>query len=74
MKGIQRDDDGFPLGIKQCLTVGSIVYEKLFVLIPGAEMTAENGKDPVFWFNLRTKNSTQLRKADKAPKLFRFTS
>ena len=62
---LQRADHGAAGGIKEGFFVGAVKNEKGFVLIPGAEVTAQKWKHAVFRFDLAAQYAAQFGKTDK---------
>ena len=52
MQLVHRKDAGAPLGVQQNLPVGAVVNEKGLVGVAAAKMTAQQGQDLVFRFDL----------------------
>lgn len=51
---------------QQYLMVDPVVDQKVLILKAGAEVSPQQGKDPVFWLDLSGQDAAVVRKADEA--------
>ena len=51
---------------QQHLMVDPVVDQKVLILKAGAEVSPQQGKDPVFWLDLSGQDAAVVRKADEA--------
>lgn len=65
-QGVQGADGGGPVLAQQHLVMDPVIDQEVFILKAGAEMSPQQGKDPVFWLDLRGQDAAVVRKADEA--------
>ena len=58
---------------QQHLMMNPVVDQKVLILKAGAEVSPQQGKDPVFWLDLRGQDAAVVRKADEALQKMGFT-
>ena len=58
---------------QQHLMMNPVVDQKVLILKAGAEVSPQQGKDPVFWLDLRSQDAAVVRKADEALQKMGFT-
>ena len=51
---------------QQHLMMDPVVDQKVLILKAGAEVSPQQGKDPVFWLDLSGQDTAVVRKADEA--------
>ena len=51
---------------QQHLMMDPVVDQKVLILKAGAEVSPQQGKDPVFWLDLSGQDAAVVRKADEA--------
>lgn len=51
---------------QQHLVMDPVIDQEVFILKAGAEMSPQQGKDPVFGLDLRGQDAAVVRKADEA--------
>ena len=63
---LQGPDGRAALGVEQGLLVGTVVEEEPFVPVAVAEVTAQQGQDPVFRLDFAPQYAPQVGEADEA--------
>ena len=65
-QGVQGPDDRGAMLAQQHLVVDPVIDQEVLILEAGAEMPPQQGKDPVFGFDLRGQDAAVVREADEA--------